>query len=504
MKIFTCSQIREIDEYTIRHEPVASADLMERAASQLFNWYTARFDRSSPVYVFAGTGNNGGDGLALARLLAAAGYASSVYCAGNEETASPDWKTNRERLNKETSVHFRLIRDISDLPVIPREAVIIDAIFGSGLSRPVAGIPKETIRQINNSGCKVVSVDIPSGLFGEDNRGNDPEAIVQADFTLTFQFPKLSFMFPENEKYTGEWHVLPIGLHREIIESLDTPYLYTEVQDVRPLIRERNRFDHKGSFGHALLAGGSFGKMGAVILGAMAALKTGVGLLTCRIPGDGNLIMQCSVPEAMTLPDISAGTISSICSADIYDAVGIGPGLGTAPETAEALHEFIRDCRKPLVLDADALNILALNREWLKIIPPLSVLTPHPGEFARLAGNSSCGMERLEKQKEFSEEFNCIVVLKGANTSVSEPGGRIWFNSTGNPGMATAGSGDTLTGMILSLLAQGYAPASAALTGVWLHGLAGDIAASRTSYESVIASDIIDNIGPAFERIRGN
>ncbi|MCU0456864.1 MAG: NAD(P)H-hydrate dehydratase [Bacteroidales bacterium] len=503
MKIFTCSQIREIDQYTIKHEPIASADLMERAATRLYEWFSAEFDRSVPVYVFSGTGNNGGDGLALARLLAAAGYTVSVYCAGNETEASPDWKINRERLAGETSVPFVSIREISDLPVLPSKAVIVDALFGSGLSRPVTGIAKEVIRYINSSGCVAVSVDIPSGLFGEDNRRNDQEAIVKASITLTFQFPKLSFMFPENEKYTGKWHVLPIGLHREKIENLETPYVYTEVSEVRPLIRERHRFDHKGSFGHALLAGGSYGKMGAVILGSRAALKTGAGLLTCRIPGEGNLIMQCSVPEAMTLPDNSARMISSIGSSDAYDAAGIGPGMGTAPETADALFRFLLDWRKPLVLDADALNILALNRDWLKLLPPFTVLTPHPGEFARMAGDSKDSLERLEKQKAFSKEFNCIVVLKGANTSVSEPDGKIWFNSTGNPGMATAGSGDTLTGMILSLLAQGYDPPSAATAGVWLHGMAGDIAASRMSHESLIASDIIESIGSAFGRIRG-
>ncbi len=503
MKIFTCSQIREIDEYTIRHEPVASADLMERAASRLYEWFVDRFDRSTPVYVFAGTGNNGGDGLVLARLLSSAGYVVSVYCTGNVTTASPDWKTNRERLARETSVPFFSVEGITDLPVLPSEAVIVDALFGSGLSRPVACMAKEVIRHINSSGCTVVSIDIPSGLFGEENRGNDPDAIVKASITLTFQFPKLSFMFPENEKYTGRWHILPIGLHQGKIESLETSYVFTESSDVRPLIRKRKRFDHKGNFGHALLVGGSFGRMGAVILGARAALKTGAGLLTCRIPGDGNLIMQCSVPEAMTLPDSSSRMISSISTEGPYDAAGIGPGMGTAPETADALYGFLRNWRKPLVLDADALNIIALNRDWLNFLPPLTVLTPHPGEFTRLAGESSDSMDRLEKQKTLSKEFNCIIVLKGANTSVCEPGGKIWFNSTGNPGMATAGSGDTLTGMILSLLAQGYDPASAAIAGVWLHGMAGDIAASRISNESLIASDIIESIGSAFGRIRG-
>jgi NAD(P)H-hydrate epimerase len=502
MKIFLRDQIRQIDEYTIRNEPVPSASLMERAAARMCDWYIERFSTLIPVIVFAGTGNNGGDGLAMARMLYGKGYQVTVYFAGITGNATTDWKINRNRLEKETKVVSESISDTGQMPVIPGEAVIIDSLFGSGLSRPVTGIAAEIIKKINASGCTVISVDIPSGLFCEDNTDNDFDCIVKASYTLSLQFPKLSFMFPENEKFTGSWHVLPIGLHEVAIESTESPYRYLDMDTIRPMIRKRKKFDHKGDFGHGMLVGGTYGRMGAVVLGARAALRSGTGLVTCHIPACGNLIMQCAVPEAMAVHDKSVKFISSIGDTKPFSAVGIGPGMGTAMKTQKTFHEFLMRNNKPLVIDADALNILAENKPWLKELRGMSVLTPHPGEFSRLAGESPNGFKRLRKQIEFSSEYNCIVVLKGANTSITEPEGNIWFNSTGNPGMATAGSGDTLTGIILSLLAQKYSPVEAALAGVFIHGLAGDIASERLSFESLIATDIIDRIGDAFNRIR--
>lgn len=502
MKIFLRNQIRQLDEFTIQNEPVPSVSLMERAAARMFDWFIERVPASTPVIVFAGTGNNGGDGLALARTLCGKGYKVTVYFTGSIIDASNDWKVNKSRLEKETEVIPVSISDRNQIPSITGGSVIIDALFGSGLSRPVSGIAAEIIKKINLSGCKVISIDIPSGLFCEDNTGNDAECIIKASYTLSLQFPKLAFMFPENEKFTGSWQVLPIGLHEEAIEFTETPYRYIEMDTVRAMIRKRRKFAHKGDFGHGLLAGGTYGRMGAVVLGARAALRSGAGLVTCHIPSCGNLIMQCAVPEAMAIPDKSAKYISSIGGTSAFTAVGIGPGMGTAIQTQKAFLEFLARCDKPLVIDADALNCLSENRSWLKKLPWMSVLTPHPGEFARLAGKTENGYERLRKQIDFSAEYNCIVVLKGAYTSISEPGGKVWFNSTGNPGMATAGSGDTLTGIILSLLAQRYEPVEAALSGVFIHGLAGDIGADKTSYESLIATDIIDSIGDAFNRIR--
>jgi hydroxyethylthiazole kinase-like uncharacterized protein yjeF len=499
MKIYRCDQIKQIDEYTIRNEPVASIDLMERAAGQLFKWYTEKFGRSGRVKIFAGPGNNGGDGLALARMLAENRYETEVFFIQFTEHTSGDWQINRKRLEKETGITFTTIKESDEFPLINEEDIIVDAIFGSGISRPAEGLASEIIRLINGSGVTVVSIDIPSGLFGEDSSHVSRDNIIRADFTLSFQFPKLSFMFPENEIYTGEWTVLPIGLDHS---TMSTPYTLLEKRLIAPLLKHRNKFDHKGKFGHGLLIGGSYGKMGAVILGAKAALRSGAGLVTCHIPFSGNNIIQTAVSEAMIIHDASENNISGIGKTDNFDSIGIGPGMGTENVSQKALHEFLCQCRKPLIIDADALNILAINKEWTELIPANTVLTPHPKEFERLAGKTANSYERLLKQIEFSVSHKCIVVLKGAYTSVSSPDGNVWFNSTGNPGMATAGSGDVLTGMILSLLGQRYDPVDAAIIGVYLHGLAGDIAAQQHGYESLIASDIIAETGSAFNRLR--
>jgi len=504
MKIFRCDQIKQIDEYTIINEPVASIDLMERAAGKLYEWYVERFERSGGILIFVGPGNNGGDALALSRMLAKNRYEPEVFYVQFIDRTTNDWQINRKRLENETNVPFQVLKSIDKFPVINPGDVIIDAIFGSGISRPAEGLASQIIKKINESGSTIISIDIPSGLFGEDNSKNIPENIINADFTLSFQFPKLSFLFAENEKYTGDWTVLPIGLNITAINNTDTPYTLLEKRLIKMLLKDRRKFDHKGVFGHGLLVGGSYGKMGAVMLGAKAALRTGAGLITCHVPAGGNDIIQSVFPEAMISQDAGEKFISGNIETDMYDAVGIGPGMGKEHLSQKTLHGFILNCKKQLVIDADALNILAMNKEWLSVLPPMTILTPHPGEFDRLAGSSSCGYERLQKQTELSLRFNCIIVLKGAYTSVSTPDGKVWFNYTGNPGMATAGSGDVLTGMILSLLAQGYDPVDASLTGVFIHGLAGDIAAGKSGYESLIASDIIAEIGNAYRMIKEN
>jgi hydroxyethylthiazole kinase-like uncharacterized protein yjeF len=502
MKIFRSDQIRLIDEYTIKNEPVAAIDLMERAANALAAKVIETFDKSSKIIVFAGPGNNGGDGLALARLLSVKMYDVEVYFVTTSSNTSQSCEINRQRLEDETIIPLKFISNIDQFPTVPKRTIIIDAIFGSGISRPVSGLASDVIRKINTLEAIIISIDTPSGLFGEDNGTNDPESIIRADYTFTFQFPRLAFMFSENERYTGNWILLDIGLNKEIIDRTETTYNLIEGQKVSPLIKSREKFSHKGTFGHGLMIGGSYGKMGAMILGAGAALHTGIGLVTCHIPSIGDHVLQSSLPESMVIHDQSEKVITEIGDLKPFSAVGIGPGMGTATETQRAFEKFLRNNTKPLVIDADALNILSLNKKWLTRIPEKAILTPHPGEFTRLAGKSANGYERLKKQLKFSDKYNCIVILKGAYTSISLPGGEIWFNSTGNPGMATAGSGDVLTGMILSLLAQGYSPENAAIAGVYIHGLAGDIASDKCGPESMIASDIINNIGAAFKKIR--
>jgi NAD(P)H-hydrate epimerase len=502
MKLFRSDQIKQIDEYTINEEPVASIDLMERAAGQILIWYLQKFDRSKRIFIFAGPGNNGGDGLALARMLKSNRYDPVVCYVEFTEKTTDDWKTNLQRLKTETNVELKYVSGTDQIPAISGNDVIIDAIFGTGITRPAAGLARDVIRFINQSGATIVSVDIPSGMFGEDNSLNDYNTIVSADFTLSFQFPKLSFMFAENAVSLGEWIILPIGLSTNAIRNTISPYIFLEKKDVADLLRKRNKFDHKGIFGHGLLVSGSYGKMGAAILGAKAALRAGIGLITCHVPSCGVVALQSSIPEAMVMPDQNEMHICGIGSTDSFSAVGAGPGIGTVPETQRAFHDLLTECKKPMVIDADGLNILSLNPAWLSLIPEGAILTPHPKEFERLAGKSGNSWLRLMRQIDFAKEHSCVVILKGAHTSVATSDGRVFFNSTGNPGMAKAGSGDTLTGIILSLLSQGYKPEEAAILGVYLHGLAGDIAVEESSYESIIATDIINNVSKAFNRLR--
>jgi hydroxyethylthiazole kinase-like uncharacterized protein yjeF len=502
MKLFRSDQIRQIDEFTINNEPVASIDLMERAARQLLRCYISRFERSRRIYIFTGPGNNGGDGLALARLLESERYEPQVYIVKFTKKTSDDWNKNFLRLKSETKVPVNNLASADQFPVISSEDIIIDAIFGSGLSRKVEGLVKDVITLINQVDATVISIDIPSGMFGEDNTMNDYGSIISADYTLCFHFPKLSFMFAENAEYLGEWVVLPIGLSSDAIRNTLSPYIFLEKTNIAPLLKKRNKFDHKGTFGHGILFSGSFGKMGAAVLGAEAAMRTGAGLITCHVPASGVSIVQSAFPEAMVEPDRNEKHLSEIGNTGSFSAVGIGPGIGTEPESQRALYKLLQECKKPMVIDADALNILSLNKGWFSLIPEGAILTPHPREFERLAGKTDNSYNRLKRQIEFSKEHKCIVILKGANTSITNPEGNVYFNSTGNPGMATAGSGDVLTGIILSLLAQGYKPEDAAITGVYLHGLAGDIAAEKLCQESIIASDIIKSLAGAFNKIR--
>jgi ADP-dependent NAD(P)H-hydrate dehydratase / NAD(P)H-hydrate epimerase len=461
MKIFRSEQIKGIDKATIENEPVKSVDLMERAAEQLLRWYVKNFDRSRRIIVFAGPGNNGGDGLALARLLSSNRFNAEVFYVKISDKTSEDWNSNYLRLGKETKVMFSTIENIDQFPFVSSDDIIIDAIFGSGLKGQAEGLAGKVIRKINNTGNVVISIDIPSGLSGEDNSENDPDSIVCADFTLSFEFPKLCFMFEENARFVGDWRVLQIELDIRTIRETSTPYFLLEDYYINPLLKKREKFDHKGKYGHGLLIAGSFGKIGATILGARAALRTGIGLITCHVPGCGYQILQTSVPESMVRVDKNEMFLSSIGDIGSFNAIGIGPGIGTDSETQKAFHSLLKNSGKPLIIDADGINILGFNKEWLSELPSGTIITPHIKEFERVAGRTENSFSRLEKQLEIAVKYKCIVILKGAYTSVVTPGGRIFFNSTGNPGMATAGSGDVLTGIILSLLSQGYPPEDA-------------------------------------------
>ena len=501
MKIFTTKQIAAIDKYTIEHEPIADVDLMERASLQIANWIIYNISNEKPLVVFAGPGNNGGDALAIARMMVEHEYSVNLYLInfGRMLVGSP--AINWQRLVEQGKVGLFSITSEEDFPVLAGNEIIIDGIFGSGLSRQPDGISSKLIAHINQSGCQVLSIDIPSGLFGEDNSKNDLSKVVKANYTFTFQFPKLSFFFPEHDEILGDWKVLPIGLHPDAIEQFQTSYYFHTKDFISDKIKRRKKFSHKGTFGHALLIAGSYGKMGAAVLAARAGLRAGCGLLTCHIPHLGYKIIQTAVPEAMCSIDPSDLMFTEFPKLESFTAVGIGPGLDKKTNTRHALKELLLASPVKMVIDADALNILSENKEWLELLPVNTILTPHPKEFERLVGSTSDSYTQLQKQLAFSAKYKIIVVLKGAYTRISFPNGRVYINTTGNPGMATAGSGDVLTGIILGLLAQDYQADDAALIGVYLHGLAGDLAVKNTSENSLIASDITDFLGKAFLQI---
>ena len=505
MKIFETGQIKAIDAYTIINEPIASIDLMERAARACASWIIKNLTSETPILVFTGPGNNGGDGWAIARVLADQGFGKiRLYHLQFSHIIAADAEINRKRLIIQGKVPIFDIRSASDFPAFDKQGVIIDALFGSGLSRPLEGLSASLVKYINTSGCSVLSIDIPSGLLGEDNTGNPEQGIIKATVTLTFQFPKRSFLYADNELYTGRWHVIPIGLHNGIIAEKQTSFYYTTFEDVFGKLKKRRLFSHKGTYGHALLIAGSYGMMGAAILAARACIRSGTGLITTHIPLAGYPIIQASVPESIFSVDSAEMHFANCPPVEKYSAIGAGPGIGVNAETASALESLIRSCRIPMVLDADALNILAGHPDLFGILPENTIITPHPGEFDRLAGESDNAYERNQQQIKLAKKHKLIIILKGAYSSVALPNGSCFFNSTGNPGMATAGCGDVLTGMVLSLLAQGYPPDEAAIFGTFIHGLAGDLAASETGQQAMIASDVINNIGKAFSKLENH
>ena len=502
MKIFSLKQIAEIDAYTISNEPITSIDLMERASSKLFEWIFEQYTLRQDFKFFVGPGNNGGDGLALARMLVEAKFEVEVYLINVSKELSPDCQINLDRLKNLSHVRICEISNLDNFPSIFEKSVVIDALFGSGLSRPLDGLVKDLVKLINDSKADVIAVDMPSGLFGEDNSENDLDNCIHADYTLSFQFPKLSFLFPENAKCVGSWAISPIGLHPTIIDKMSSPYQLIDESYIRGLLKIRSRFSHKGTYGHGLLISGSYGKMGAAILASKAALRSGIGLLSTHIPRLGYDIMQTTVPESMVSIDRSDIIFTEYPDLKNFDAIGIGPGIDTKQNTIRALNELLEECDKPLVLDADALNIIGTNEEIKNNLPKGTILTPHMKEFERILGMSNGSFDRNEKQRAFSKEQSIVMVLKGAFTAITDENGRCYFNPTGNPGMATAGSGDVLTGIILSLLAQGYSSLNAALIGVYIHGLAGDLAAEEIGQDALIAGDIVQFLPNAWKKLR--
>jgi NAD(P)H-hydrate epimerase len=501
MKIYDALQVREIDAYTIAHEPIDSIDLMERAARRLAGWYVRHFHTDRRVVIFSGPGNNGGDALAMARLLADRRFRVKCFMLGFG-TLSSDCALNKARLQEQGKVSLVELKKGDPLPEIDDKDVVVDGIFGSGLSRKVTGFPLQVIQHINSNASQVIAIDIPSGLFGEDNSDNDYGAVIRADVTLTFQFPFLSFFFDMNAPYVGNWRVHDIKLHADAIRDQATFYETVEKETIKSMLPERNRFAHKGTFGHALIISGSYGMMGAALLAGESCLRSGAGLVTIHIPRFGNHIVQTAFPEAIVSLDQSDILFSTPPDLTPYSAIGIGPGLGCKPNTGRGLLEVLERAEVPLVIDADALNLISEHSAWIDKVPEGSLLTPHPREFDRLAGESKDAYQRHLRQREFAASHGLFVILKGAYTGIAAPDGRYWFNTTGNPGMATGGSGDVLTGILTGLLSQGVSPLDAALAGVYLHGLSGDLALDGRSQEALIAGDIITCLGRAFTEVQ--
>ncbi|MDD3700634.1 MAG: NAD(P)H-hydrate dehydratase [Bacteroidales bacterium] len=498
-KILSTEQIRQADAYTIANEPIASIDLMERAAMAVFQRMLPKLSPNQKLMVFAGKGNNGGDGLVLARLFHQQGIEVEVFILNTTGKGSPDFEINLQRIQT-IGCRLNYLTDESHFPLIHQNDLLIDALFGSGLNRPIGGLAESLLQHMNDSQAVIVAVDMPSGLFAD--RIIDPkDTVIRADYTYTFQWPKLSLLFRESEYFAGNWEVVPIGLHPEFERQVQVVHHFIEPVDIRRILLGRSKFSHKGSFGHALLLAGSSTKSGAAILAAQACLRSGAGLLHTHLSQKVVLPMQCSLPEAMISRDTHTDFITVLPDLSTYHAIAIGPGIGQEEQTAKVLKLLIQQTHLPLVLDADALNMLAANKTWLSFLPKNSILTPHPGEFERLAGSWSDSIERTEMQREFSIRYQVFVVLKGAYTCISSPDGKCWFNPTGNPGMATAGSGDVLTGIVLGLLARGYTPQQACWISVFVHGMAGDLAIERQGMESLIASDIIDELSHAFRRL---
>ena len=497
MKIFSAAQIKKWDAFTIKNEPVTSIALMERAAKACTDWIFKNFSITSSFKIFCGKGNNGGDGLAIARLLLENKFSVSVFIAETGSEGSVDFKINLLHLEKISSeIYF--LNSLQEFPEIKKEEIIVDALFGTGLNKRPSGIFKKLILHINNSVAKIISIDIPSGLYAD--KSSNENTIIHARYTLTFQQPKLAFLLAENEFFCSGVVILDIGLSQQYLNNEKTLFELTDKNKVEQIYSPRKPFANKGNYGYACLIAGSYGMMGAAVLSSKACLRSGVGKLTAYICKQGYTVMQTAVPEAMC--SIFGDTfIENIKNLKDFDVIGIGPGIGKHASHTQLLQTVFSNSKNPIVIDADALNALSKYPRLYKSIPPQSIITPHPKEFERLFGKSDNDFEKIDLALQKAKDLNIFIVLKGHHTLITTPDGKGYFNSTGNAGMATAGAGDVLTGIITGLVAQKYSSLNACIFGVYLHGLAGDIAASKLSQEAMISCDIIDFMGDAFKRI---
>lgn len=497
MKIFDVDQLSKADKITIEKEGITSEALMERAATKVFNEIHHRLKAADlPIKIFCGVGNNGGDGLVIGRLLIEHGYKVSIYVINYSENRSRDFLANYEKIKQVSNPWPILLIENEDLPDLNEKDFVVDAIFGIGLNRPLDKWVGKLVKDINSSGAFILSVDMPSGLFS-DKIPSEEEAVIKANFTLTFQAPKLIFYLPEAAEYVGALRVLDIGLDREFLDQAPIVARLIEKKEAKAMFVSRKKYSHKGNYGHALIIGGSYGKIGSISLTATAALRTGAGLVSIYAPKCGYQILQTVLPEAMVITDKAENELQEIKLEIEPDIICFGMGAGTSPKTIEAFKSLLKRTKNPMVIDADGLNILSKEKDLIKFIPENSVLTPHPKELERLIGKWDDDFHKVELTKKFTETNNLILVIKGAH-SITISGDNLYINNTGNPGMATAGAGDVLSGVIASLISQEYDPLIAAVFGVHLHGRAGDLAAEELSFQGMIAGDIASNVGAAF------
>ena len=503
MRVLSSSQIREADQYTIRREPISSIDLMERASIACVNKLLELFPNQSHYSIYCGTGNNGGDGLAIARLLLAKNISVDVSLVRFSEKLSEDNAINLKRL-EDSGVTVAEYSVGQTFAPVPENTVLVDALVGTGLTRPLSGLLLDTVTFLNTQNCMRVAIDIPSGMYSDMDNSTSLNAIFKATTTLTFEVPKLNFFLPSLQPFVGHWHLLDIGLNKSFIEELESPYTFVDLNTIAPIIKQRTPFAHKGSFGHGLIVSGSYGKMGAAVLASHACISSGAGLVSAFVPSCGYEIIQTRVPEVMVHSAESEMELSGTIDYSPYTAIGVGPGIGQDTPTMETVQHLLTTASCTLVLDADALNLLGKDKSLLSSLPKNTILTPHLKEFERMFGATKSCFDRLQRQRDVSIEYGVYIILKGKFSSISCPDGSIYFNSTGNPGMATAGSGDVLTGILTGLLCQGYTPHEGAILGTYLHGLAGDLYADDFAEESLIASKIIDYLGSAFHFLQEN
>lgn len=492
--LLNAAQTREVDAYTIQNQPIASVDLMEQAAMAFVDTFIAEFsDRKQSIWVLCGQGNNGGDGLAITRLLIHLGYSNlHVFLSNFSEKSSSDYQQNLERL-REVKHQLYIFTDISTLN-IAKDDIVIDALLGSGLNKPLAGKYEVLATVVNRAKAGVVAVDVPTGFNCEGEIAQNYTGIF-ADLAITFQRPKINFFFPESKKAIRRFKVVPIGLDEQYIENLPSQWKLIAETDIKNILKPRENFSHKGTYGHVLIVAGNTETMGAALLASSAALHAGVGLVTACIPQSGLTALNVSLPEVMFL---DRGQLEKSDFAK-YQSIAVGPGLGIGERQKQQLDVLLNN-GKPLVLDADALNILSENKEILHKIPAQSIITPHVKEFDRLFGNHANWWDRVATAKTKAKELQIVIVLKNQYTFVCLPTGDVCINPTGNPAMAQGGMGDVLTGVITAFLAQGYSAEEAAVLGVYLHGLTGDLLAQDCAV--VNASALAKNLSVALKTLQ--